>query len=443
MVTTTRPVPKVAVEESKAQRIQRQQARFRDRGGTFIPSDKNPLADILLARTVTGESPSKAKSLHSSKTERLLPTASPVRRTAVLSPSRDSSNAARPKGTGSLSEKTFQENSSVPGSSKAAKRVVESVRKKGSKKRKTTHVEDISADENEESKPSRKPKARRPKKSAQDNIATPKRKARTTAVPVVKKGAVESEDEQTLVEAPQKAGSRGKKRKSVVIEDTYDMSGDDHPATTRKRVSRLQKTFEKFPSSRRTLESTRKESEGDQLEVTCESSTSKRRPPDSDTARKKSEKTPRSTSNSRKAGDAEVEFKKPPKGKTSVLPQEDATEQPVVKKRDKGRVPKVEGSVGNELDDDVFRPRKRKKAVPVQENQDDRPLEVEEIESKLLPSSKLKENTVRAPSTNPKAKPTSRKPSKGPPPDLLERIKTIATNHRPVDDEPDPLDCLS
>ncbi|KAI5984604.1 hypothetical protein EDD15DRAFT_1714824 [Pisolithus albus] len=61
---------------------------------TFVPSDKNPLADVLLARTVTGESPSKAKSLHSSKTERLLPATSPVRRTAVLSP-RDPSNVAK------------------------------------------------------------------------------------------------------------------------------------------------------------------------------------------------------------------------------------------------------------------------------------------------------------------------------------------------------------
>ncbi|KAF9239457.1 hypothetical protein BU15DRAFT_61965 [Melanogaster broomeanus] len=56
--------PGVNVEESKAQRIQRQQARFRDRGGAFVPSTSNPLVDILLARTVTGESPSKAH-LHS------------------------------------------------------------------------------------------------------------------------------------------------------------------------------------------------------------------------------------------------------------------------------------------------------------------------------------------------------------------------------------------
>jgi hypothetical protein len=65
----------VTVEESKAQRLQRQQARFRDRGGSvprtyieltlialfsaFVPSEKNALKDILLARTVSGESPSK------------------------------------------------------------------------------------------------------------------------------------------------------------------------------------------------------------------------------------------------------------------------------------------------------------------------------------------------------------------------------------------------
>jgi len=68
----------VSVEQSKAQRIQRQQARFRDRGGSgspsplhlqwnspgefysaFVPSEKNPLMDILLSRTISGESPSK------------------------------------------------------------------------------------------------------------------------------------------------------------------------------------------------------------------------------------------------------------------------------------------------------------------------------------------------------------------------------------------------
>ncbi|KAG9308696.1 hypothetical protein JVU11DRAFT_11653 [Chiua virens] len=51
----------VSTEESKAQRLKRQQSRFRDRGGAFVQSDSNPLVDILLARTVSGESPSKAR----------------------------------------------------------------------------------------------------------------------------------------------------------------------------------------------------------------------------------------------------------------------------------------------------------------------------------------------------------------------------------------------
>lgn len=74
----------VPVEDSRAQRIQRQQSRFRDRGGSvaasfnsqwplmiytnsfsvhriFVPSNKNTLIDILLARSVTGESPVKQR----------------------------------------------------------------------------------------------------------------------------------------------------------------------------------------------------------------------------------------------------------------------------------------------------------------------------------------------------------------------------------------------
>ncbi|KAI6041757.1 hypothetical protein EDC04DRAFT_1163160 [Pisolithus marmoratus] len=467
----------IAVEESKAQRIQRQQARFRDRGGTFVPSGKNPLADILLARAVTGESPSKAKSVHS-KTDRVSQTVSRDHRTAILSPSRGSSNIAWLKSARSGLEKPLSENcDGVPGSSKAAERVMESVsKKKGSKKRKATQLEGV--DENEGSKPSRKGKARRPKKSAQDNVTTSKRKARTTAVSVMQKEDPESDD-QTLVEAPQKAGSRGKKRKPVVVEDSHDItdngrstttrkqtsrsqnalerlpsskqviiedphdtSDNDRSITTRKQTSRSQNILEKMLSSKRILENTSKESEGNELEVTREPNHKRRRPSDDDASGKKSKKAASSISKSCNGDEAEIKPKKPAKGKISVS-REDAVSEPVVKKRNGRRTPKVESSVGDELDDDVSRPRKRKKAIPVREHQDDRPLKAEDIESKPVQSSKLKENTMRAPSINPKVKPTSRKPSKGPPPDLLERIRAIATNHRPIDDEPDPLDCLS
>ncbi|KAG6836963.1 hypothetical protein H0H93_000355 [Arthromyces matolae] len=44
---TNAPIP---VEESRAQRLQRSQARFRDRGGIFVPTTRNTLVDILLGR---------------------------------------------------------------------------------------------------------------------------------------------------------------------------------------------------------------------------------------------------------------------------------------------------------------------------------------------------------------------------------------------------------
>ncbi|KAI0830205.1 hypothetical protein BC628DRAFT_986319 [Trametes gibbosa] len=50
------------VEASREKRIERQQARFRDRGGIFKPSERNALLDILLSRGVNGESPSRANS---------------------------------------------------------------------------------------------------------------------------------------------------------------------------------------------------------------------------------------------------------------------------------------------------------------------------------------------------------------------------------------------
>ncbi|KAF8064030.1 hypothetical protein FPV67DRAFT_1654173 [Lyophyllum atratum] len=49
----------ITVEESRAQRLQRQQARFRDRGGIFVPTNRNTLVDILLGRKAA--SPKKGR----------------------------------------------------------------------------------------------------------------------------------------------------------------------------------------------------------------------------------------------------------------------------------------------------------------------------------------------------------------------------------------------
>ncbi|KAL6308938.1 hypothetical protein BKA93DRAFT_746666 [Sparassis latifolia] len=60
--TTTTTEQGLTVEASRAKRLERQQSRFRDRGGIFVPSTHNALLDILLARGVNGESPAKALS---------------------------------------------------------------------------------------------------------------------------------------------------------------------------------------------------------------------------------------------------------------------------------------------------------------------------------------------------------------------------------------------
>ncbi|CDO76759.1 hypothetical protein BN946_scf185028.g10 [Trametes cinnabarina] len=94
------------VEASREKRLERQQARFRDRGGwvprllappsgtahraatasprIFKPAEHNPLLDLLLARGVNGESPSRANSPRRSRSR----SASPKRRDQVSSPSR-------------------------------------------------------------------------------------------------------------------------------------------------------------------------------------------------------------------------------------------------------------------------------------------------------------------------------------------------------------------
>lgn len=49
----------IDVEASRAKRIERVKAKYRDRGGIFKPKENNDLINILLAKDVSGLSPSK------------------------------------------------------------------------------------------------------------------------------------------------------------------------------------------------------------------------------------------------------------------------------------------------------------------------------------------------------------------------------------------------
>ncbi|KAJ3537483.1 hypothetical protein NMY22_g5578 [Coprinellus aureogranulatus] len=66
------------VEESRQQRLQRAQARFRDRGGIFVPTNRNTLIDILLGKkeaTPKGSTRSRSRSVSPHK-----PSVSPTSR---------------------------------------------------------------------------------------------------------------------------------------------------------------------------------------------------------------------------------------------------------------------------------------------------------------------------------------------------------------------------
>ncbi|KAJ8455095.1 hypothetical protein ONZ51_g12643 [Trametes cubensis] len=88
------------VEASREKRLERQQARFRDRGGIFKPSGHNALLDILLARGINGESPSRANSPRRSQSR----SASPSRKHTAIEPSTRASHSAPKKRASRKSE---------------------------------------------------------------------------------------------------------------------------------------------------------------------------------------------------------------------------------------------------------------------------------------------------------------------------------------------------
>ncbi|TFK48258.1 hypothetical protein OE88DRAFT_1737949 [Heliocybe sulcata] len=70
-ITTTPAMTKMlaaTVEESREKRIQKQQSRYRDRGGIFVPQTENPLIDILLTGKFLGSPKKKSAKEQGSKT---------------------------------------------------------------------------------------------------------------------------------------------------------------------------------------------------------------------------------------------------------------------------------------------------------------------------------------------------------------------------------------
>ncbi|KAH7882039.1 hypothetical protein F5I97DRAFT_396435 [Phlebopus sp. FC_14] len=476
-------------QESKAQRIQRQQARFRDRGGqsvagpqviqtcviiyshnqsrrVFIPATTNPLVDILLARTVSGESPSKKKK-KSGGVERVVGKAGRGRDSSMTAAA--GSGRKRALSVAETRDATEDLAGSLQANGKDADGDASAPRPSAlkAKRRKTTTktAEPIDDDATTVPKsrsrpPKAKAKARARAKPVPDTDADgdtdtqPKRRgkgkfrpaATSESRPKASTKVIEevlSDDDLTLVETPRKPSE--KKRKAVVLEVESEDEEEaneraDDTATRRKQSTKLTN-----PPKRVKTRGEGAKSPGEKASKTKDSSggdgdprrTAKKRPPTREDDNKDGED-PRPSRPALK----KVKLEKPHSAEKKVqiampLPQENKEPPPARKKKNVG------GTSRHHIDVTDY----------------DRPKKAHVSAGKSSTSEHLKENVSHSTDNRPpsvpagKAKPPLRSRSakgkaKGPPPSVLERIKASAARYRlkheeTEDSEPDPLDCIS
>ncbi|OAX37720.1 hypothetical protein K503DRAFT_771212 [Rhizopogon vinicolor AM-OR11-026] len=478
----------VTAEESKAQRIQRQQARFRDRGGAFIPSEKNPLVDILLSRTISGESPSKlatkppyrhrSRSISPSKANRNKKANKPQE--SLLNAKDLRSNANIETQAGLLSENVVAGPSTESGG-KTAKTQTKKVgpARKGKGKAKITHDDEVPIAEKPKSKPAPRRKGRPPKTKAIDIDVVPeppKRKVKTSKAKTSDKlktkdklaEAPQSDDEGTLVEAPRlKAQSRRKPVMVTINSDNEDnVISDDkianaEPPLTMKsgyKSSTKAAPLNRAQAKQRT-EVRKDEDESNEAEI--EASRTRK-----NSKRAEAEESPNAVkSKTHGSMTVEVPTKKSVTSSKRSAPDGEYAEQPtkrtkVIKLQSARPLPLSNSIATSKPSADDPAIKKPSSAVQKDTNRKkDRPPEsddenhlpkkpapkrarfVEEAKPLVhISSEKQKENTV--PRKTRTGKPTSRSKSRGPPQDIIDRIKASATVQ--VDDsDPDPLDCLA
>lgn len=487
----------VTVEESKAQRLQRQQARFRDRGGAFVPSEKNALKDILLARTVSGESPSKVatKSPHRHRSRSASPSKARRNKTATKaqrSPIKDKISCLKTdtgapaylvSGNAASSVDHRAGPSTESGGKAQKKKKAKPTTRKGKGK-----AGDIDEAETTKVKPAPKRRGRPPKTKPQasdldidgdtepSNRMTRTSKAKPPDISKVKAKLVEaprSDDEGTLVETPRPKTHSKRKPVIVTIEsDDEDVPmPDNKPATAEPDA--IPKSAHKRPSAKdaplnrvQAKQRTENRKEHSDEEPTDASQMRKRskwtkvhqESPNSvktktygsltvDIPMKKSTTNPK-----RSAPDDNVrEDVKQPLKKPKVSKFQSAISLPLSNSVEASK-PDVEGPAIKKLHSTMKQGTKRKKERPPESDDEDhmpkKPVSKKarfNEEPKLgvyISSEKQKENTLPSKKSRTE-KPSSRSKSRGPPKDVLDRIKASVSLHRIDDSEPDPLDCLS
>ncbi|OJA20550.1 hypothetical protein AZE42_07070 [Rhizopogon vesiculosus] len=498
----------VTVEESKAQRIQRQQARFRDRGGSgslltytvieltpvdpysaFVPSEKNPLVDILLSRTISGESPSKlatkspyrhrsrsispSKANHNKKVNK--PQESPPKVKNLRSNTNIEAQAGSPSGNAVAGPST--ESGGKTAKTETKKKVGPVRKGKGKAK---THDDEVPAAEKPKAKPAPKRKGRPPKTQATDIDAVPeppKRKAKISKAKASDKlktkdklaEAPQSDDEGTLVEAPRlKAQSR---RKPVMVtinsDDEDDAIPDDKianaepPLTLKSGYKRSTKAapLNRVQAKQRT-EVRKDEDESNEAEIEASQTRkhSKRAEAEEESLNAVKSKTHGSmtvevptrksvASSKRRASDGE-DAEQPTK-RAKVIKLQSAKSLPLSNSIAISK-PSADDPAVKKPSSAMKKDTKRKKDRPPESDDEDhlpkkpapkRARFVEEAKPLVhISSKKQKENTV--PRKTRTRKPISKPKSRGPPQDVIDRIKASATVQ--VDDgDPDPLDCLA
>ncbi|KAH0833914.1 hypothetical protein J3R83DRAFT_11099 [Lanmaoa asiatica] len=462
----------VSAENSKAERLKRQQARFRDRGGSvspilfdraFIPSNSNPLVDILLARTVSGESPSKArlknvaaKRLSASKARRASSTHT-AGTVTVIEESQTVAEKSKSKLPASRKRKAKAVEPEDDTAKPAPKRRGRPA--KGKKRAPDSDTEQPPPPETKTKTTSKgKGKQRSAASSSSDGKPKPKPKAKAKSNPA--KEVVEilvSDDDQTLVDVPHRAKFNPKRN---VRYDDDGETGDNIPILGKRAIGEPRASGSKTATRVKTemIASTGKKTLQDGQE------------------RAQNEKYPETIAKKRVIGKAVNSTSAKPKSAVEPDPApvlrttEDVKNgNPKVtgKGKGKGRAESKQVIVDVVEDADersperVSKPKKRKKE---EDNYDDRPQKVVKFAETGPPhssSQKLKENqsdrkhksagksSIKdepdAPCSKLGTEPPSRaERSKGPPRAVLERIKASAARYlRCADSEPDELDCLS
>ncbi|KDQ55921.1 hypothetical protein JAAARDRAFT_314433 [Jaapia argillacea MUCL 33604] len=210
------------VEESRELRLQKQQARFRDRGGIFVPSEKNPLLEELLSKKFF-KSPAKANDEQKSA--------------GTESPSK-----GKGKGKGKAREGSSKPDQGVAGDG-VAKKGTKTPRTPKSAKKKVVVVDDAEAGpsglkpctEAPVPKQSQKPTRARKGKSKADITDEPP-----------------AEDPDSL---PHKRATRGKnKPKGVEVEETQEgqeeADGSEYETKSKSTAPRKRPAAKKTPAAK-------------------------------------------------------------------------------------------------------------------------------------------------------------------------------------------------